>query len=232
MDIVRMELAHLGGAALQMVRGALSGVIEGSAETLDRLAKMDNDVDTLHGAIVTYLGRLSQENLTDGQSEQLHDYLAAANYFENIGDIVETNLVETGRARLRLQLVVSAPTRDVLTRFHSKVCWALERTIKALVENDQELAREVMAAKSAINQLAAEAEGHLVRRLAAAEPNRLAAFRLESEIIEYFKRVYYFSKRIAKDVAEVEFAYVEGHAETPADADAEPLVSGRVGESQ
>lgn len=32
----------------------------------------------------------------------------------------------------------------------------------------------------------------------AGEPNRLIAFRLESELIEYPKRIFYFAKRIAK----------------------------------
>ena len=54
------------------------------------------------------------------------------------------------------------------------------------------------AAKEEVNRLADAAELHLTRRLAADEPNRLAAFRLESEVIEYLKRMYYFAKRIAK----------------------------------
>jgi len=58
-----------------------------------------------------------------------------------------------------------------------------------------------------INQLALAAENHLANRLVAEEPNRLATFRIESEIIEYLKRVYYFAKRIAKVVAEADLVY-------------------------
>ena len=64
-----------------------------------------------------------------------------------------------------------------------------------------------MAAKLEINQLAMAAENHLANRLVAEEPNRLATFRIESEIIEYLKRVYYFAKRIAKVVAEADLVY-------------------------
>ena len=60
------------------------------------------------------------------------------------------------------------------------------------------------AAKEDINRLAAQAETHLSRRLAADEPNRLATFRLESEVMEYLKRMYYFAKRIAKLTGEKE----------------------------
>jgi phosphate:Na+ symporter len=221
MDVVRMELGRLGAAAVRMVRGALKTALHGSEADLKRLEEMDNDVDLLHGAIVTYLGRLSQENLTDRQSEQLHDYLATANYIENIGDMIETNLVETGRERLRVGLQVSEATENVLGAFHRKVLWAVERSIRALVGNDIEIANEVMAAKDEINHLAADAEVHLSRRLAADEPNRLAAFRLESEVIEYLKRMYYFAKRIAKVVSEEELQYMR--KEEPEPSQEEPV---------
>ena len=208
MDVVRMELGRLGTAALQMMRGALDIVIRGSGEQIDALEKMDDDVDALHGAIITYLGRLSKENLTDRQSEELHDYLAAANYIESIGDMIETNLVDAGRERLRAKLQISQATEDVLRDLNKEVTYATERAIRALVSNDQEIAREVAVAKGKINRLAAQAEVHLSRRLAADEPNRLATFRLESEIMEYLKRMYYFAKRIAKLVIEDEMSYL------------------------
>ena len=80
MDIVRMELGRLGATALHMMRGALDTVLQGTLSEIETLQEMDDDVDALHGAVVTYLGRLSRENLSERQSRQLHDYLAAANY--------------------------------------------------------------------------------------------------------------------------------------------------------
>ena len=59
-----------------------------------------------------------------------------------------------------------------------------------------------MQAKSRIESLSAAAELHLSKRLTADEKNRLIAFRFESEIIEYLKRMFYFAKRIAKLVVE------------------------------
>ena len=198
MDIVRMELGRLGAAALRMVRQGLPTVLDGDETALQQLEDMDDDVDALHEAIVTYLGRLARENLSDLQSRQLHDYLAAANYLESIGDMIETNLVAEGKTRLRQHLTVSPATREVLELFHHEVCDSVEEALRALVGQDAELARHVTARKSDVNRICDRAESHLARRLSADEPNRLAAFRLESEIIEYLKRVYYFAKRIAK----------------------------------
>ncbi len=196
------------------MRGALNTVVHGTSKEIDALEDLDDNVDALHGAVITYLGRLSKENLSDRQSEQLHDFLAAANYIESIGDMIETNLVEAGRSRLRADLQISETTQEVLSALNKKVIWATERAIHAIVSDDNESAREVAEAKGEINRLAARAEVHLSRRLSADEPNRLAMFRLESEIMEYLKRMYYFAKRIAKLVGEDDMNYLRERPES------------------
>jgi phosphate:Na+ symporter len=205
-----------------MVRGALTPVLRGTQPDLDRLEKMDDDVDRLHAALITYLGRLSQENLSKRQSLLLHEYMAAANNMENIGDMVETNLVEAGAQRLKDDLRIGESTEERLNALHQKVVWAFEHTVESLVGADRQKAEEVMAAKNEINDLAIRAENHVASRLTANEPKRLEAFRIESEIIEYLKRVYYFSKRIAKMVAETEDDHGEPEFEPTAESAQQP----------
>jgi phosphate:Na+ symporter len=72
--------------------------------------------------------------------------------------------------------------------------------LNAVMENDHELAREIIDLKSTIADLAKSGELHLSERLVVDEPNRLEAYTLEIEVIEKQKRIYYFAKRIAKAV--------------------------------
>ena len=67
---------------------------------------------------------------------------------------------------------------------------------------DAQGGRDVIAVKDEVSRLADQAERRLAERLIADEPGRLETFALESEVIEYFRRVYYFAKRIARLVAE------------------------------
>ncbi|MEQ9410651.1 MAG: Na/Pi cotransporter family protein [Fuerstiella sp.] len=216
LDAVRMELGRLGAGSLRMVRGALTAVVRGDIDDLERLEAMDDDVDSLHAAIVSYLGQLSRENLSIPQSNLLHDYLLAANYFENIGDMIESNLVAVGRHRIDANLAVSAATEQVMEAVHHEVCRTIDHAVRAVVDQDPDVAREVLDAKAEINQLVAAAEEHLSRRLSAPDPNRLVAFRLESEVMEYLKRMYYYAKRTAKLVVD------EGQSETTATAESSP----------
>lgn len=201
LDRVRLELGWLGAHTLQMVRRALPAVMYGSENELKELADMDDDVDTLYQGIVKYLGDLSRGNLLHIHSDQAQDYMAIANYIESIGDMIETNLVEAGGERLKQSVKIGPVTQNYLQKLHDEVFWTVERALLALAASDRNMAEEVMAAKIKVNTLATATENHIAHRLAADEPNRFDAFRIESEIVEYLKRVYYFAKRIAKIVA-------------------------------
>lgn len=202
LDATRLELTRLGMATLEMVRDVFPTVARGDQAELDHLEGLDEHVDSLHGAVVTYLGQLSHSPLSDQQSRRLHNSLLIATYFENMGDMIESSLVTVGRRRLRLGLVISSETQQVLEKLHREVSWAVERVVRSLGDNDPSVAKEVAGFKTEINSLVASAERHLSRRLAASEPMRLTAFRLESEILEHLKRIYYFARRIASMVVE------------------------------
>ncbi len=215
LDMVRMELGRLGACVLSMLRTALDPVVTGTDEELALLRERDEEVDALHGAVITYLGRLSLEDLSEEQSHRLSEYISGANYLENIGDMIETNLVDAGRARLSQGIEISPQTRDALQLFHTRVVWAVERSVQALAGEDVDAAREVRKAKSEMVLLSETVEAHLAQRLAANEPNRVGLFRLESDLIEALKRIYYFSKRIARLVTEETPLYDRGGPDRP-----------------
>ncbi|MCB1229967.1 MAG: Na/Pi cotransporter family protein [Verrucomicrobiae bacterium] len=220
LDLTRLELSRLGAGTLRFLHGSLSKVLYGSREDLEELRREDDEIDALHGAIVSYLGRLSQGDLATEDAWRLREYLAAANHFESIGDMVETDFCEAGEQRLRLGVTVSEGTAAQLTELHRKVCWAVDSVVRALVDRDPAAAREVVEAKIEINRLADAANDHLVRRLGASEPDRMKIFRIESDLIENLKRIYYFAKRIAR-VVTTEPATMTTTA-TTANANADP----------
>ena len=137
---------------------------------------------------------------------ELVNLMAATNDLENIGDIIETDLVHLGNERIEGQVSISEETREILRKLHDVVSTTAELAIDAVVENDQQAAQEVIAMKADISRRMDSAAMHESRRLIAEEPNRLAAYTLEIDIIEKLKRVYYFAKRMAKAVVPEEEA--------------------------
>jgi phosphate:Na+ symporter len=201
LDAARMEIVRMAGFVLPMVRESGPAVLGGTESDLDRIHNLDKDVDILHGAIVRYLGRVSREELVPAETEALYDYLNIATLFESIGDVVETDLVHSGSKRLEKNVRVSPETEKIVLKMADKVIWALETATAAVDRGDKDLADKVIDAKDEINGIANRISGRLVERLIAEDPHRTSTYRVESQLIENYKRIYYFTKRIAKLVA-------------------------------
>jgi phosphate:Na+ symporter len=204
LDAARRELVQLGEQVLPMVKAAPGAVMSGSMMDVSRLARMDERVDVLHKAIIEYLGRISRVELTLAEQKRLHDYMGIATYLENMGDIIEVNLGHAGRRRVELNVRISSATQQALQELADKITWALECTIAALDQQDRALAFEVVQAKQAVNELVEKANAKLAQRLIAEAPRRADTFQIESDLIEQLRRVYYFSKRVARLLADGE----------------------------
>ena len=130
--------------------------------------------------------------------------MEATNDIENIGDILETNLVQLGRERIELNVLISDETETVITEYHEVVGRALDAALQAVAQRSVEAGQSVIAMKQQINELGESAAIHQARRLVATEPNRLPAYKIEMDILANLKRIYYFTKRLARVVVTAE----------------------------
>ncbi len=200
LERVRLELLRMGDRVQEMLARILPAILDGSSESLDEIARMDNQVDALYAHIIEYLGKISKGSLSEQQNAEFFRLMEAVSNLENIGDVVETNLVVLGKERLEAGVSISRLTREVLTDFHQLVVKAVTAAIQAVSQNSDELAQSVVDMKDEIAKLADSAAVHQAQRLVAKEPKRIPAYTIEIDIIEKQKRIYYFAKRMAKTV--------------------------------
>jgi phosphate:Na+ symporter len=200
LDRARLEIGNMGERVMEMLRLIMPAILAGDRTSLKQVAGIDDIVDALHGHIITYLGDISRKPLTEVQTRDLLGLMAAANELENIGDIIETDLVYLGNQRISEGVSISPSTREMLTKLHDAVSRTAELANTAVVKNDPVAAQEVTSMKAVISKLTDKAAMHQAKRLVAEEPNRLAAYTIEMDIIEKLKRTYYFAKRMAKTV--------------------------------
>lgn len=192
----------MAGHVIKMLRSVFPAIGRATAGELRAIAQMDDDIDHLHEAIIKYLRELSVPHLSERDSQALSDEVELANYIENIGDTIESNLVPIGIERADRGLTISPRTLEAIGVLQDLVVHAMERATVALASSDRDVAREVIALKSDVNRLAAKAHRQVAGRLVANEPDRVATFRIESDLIEMTKRTYYFVKRMARVVAD------------------------------
>jgi phosphate:Na+ symporter len=200
LDQVRMEVIHMGETVNAMLKGIMPAIIKGDRQALEEIRMMDDTVDILHAGIIDFLGKISKQQLSGEQSRELLQLMEAVSNLENIGDIVETNLVVLGHDRIRDKVVVSETTQQVLNGFQQAITKAVAAAVQAVGQRNQRSAQVVIGMKEEINSIADSAAAHEARRLIAEEPNRIPAYVLEVDLIEKQKRIYYFAKRMAKTV--------------------------------
>ncbi|MEW8192556.1 MAG: Na/Pi cotransporter family protein, partial [Candidatus Thiodiazotropha sp.] len=200
LDRVRLEVLHMGERVMDMLDKIMPAILNGDHKSLDSVAMLDDEVDILYEQIIDYLGKISKQSMTDQQTEEFLALMEAVGDLENIGDTIETNMVALGHERIEHGFSISEPTKEVLSGFHKVVKKAVDGAVQSVSQLNTQVAQSVIAMKDEINKMAESAAVHQASRLVAEEPNRIAAYTTEVDIIEKQKRIYYFAKRMAKSV--------------------------------
>ncbi len=200
LDQIRLELVHLGEYVKKMVQAVPEAVTEGNSEDLNRVEAMDDDVDCLHASILEYCASLGREELQRSESRLLEDQIEIAHNFEAIGDLIETNLIAQGRHRLEMNFRPSDELREASKPFYEAVVAAYEDVLEAVANNDLALAKDVVARKQEVRELAYKAGEQAGARLLSTDPESVSRFRVESDVINQVRRIFYHVRRIAKAV--------------------------------
>ncbi len=199
LDSARLELLRMASRVQAMLDSILPALLDGTRWELLDIESADDEVDDLHAQIIEYLGQVSTKKLSKSNTEELIGLMEATNDLESIGDVIETNMVSLGLTRVEQGLVVGDGTRLMLVEFHGAVAAALALSMEALTELDVEAAHRATSMKEEINRMERAAAGHQADRLLADAPDRIANYRFEIDVIANLKRIYYFSKRIARE---------------------------------
>ena len=200
LDRVRLEVLHAGDHVLEMVERVMPALHTRDSKAFAELVRMDDEVDNLHAQSIAYLGKIGNTSLTEAQTEQFITLLDAVNNLENIGDVVETDLVGLGQKLIDSDLRISDEAHEVLVEVHSAVRSSVDAAIQAVAQGSETAAMRVTSMKDEITRLTDSAALHEAKLLGAQDPRQLAVYAIEVDIIEKFKRIYYFAKRMAKTV--------------------------------
>lgn len=199
----RKEIVRLGELVRAMLIDMRRAAYTGDRTEVDALVRADDDIDTLHRAIVKYLGEIGRTDLTSSQTRDLLMLMSIANKFEGIGDTIETRVVAAARRRLRSDVIISDQTLAHLLPLHDQVVELFDVMLDAVRRHDAETADQCLERSRDVHRALNDAFHHIAHRLAANAPNRLEAYTVESELIEHLKQVFYFVQRIARSLREI-----------------------------
>ena len=124
----------------------------------------DNLIDLLDRHIRLYITRLSSSPITETQSRRSMAVLEISRNLENIGDIIDRNIMPLAMKRISKGITFSREGLDEIILFHKKVIENFDTAISAFAGNDRVLADQVLRNKEELGMMERElVQAHLDR---------------------------------------------------------------------
>jgi phosphate:Na+ symporter len=158
-------------------------------DLIEFIEEKDDQVDTLDREIKLYLTKLSQQSLTDEQSKREFGILAFVNNMEDIGDIVDKNLMELAKKKLNRGVHFSEPGMKEVVLLHKKVLQNLELAISAFASNDPALAQQVLERKMEISQTERKLRQAHIQRLHEGYQEVIDISEIHLDVLTNLKRI-------------------------------------------
>ncbi|HTP41879.1 MAG TPA: Na/Pi cotransporter family protein [Nitrospiria bacterium] len=196
------ELLRMADITQEMYKATLVAFTRDDEDVVDHIEEQENYLDGLNQAIKLYLTRMAETAMTPAQHREELGLLTIINEMENIGDIIDKNLMELAKKKIYKGLRFSDDGQKEIIALHQMISRHLELVITALTTRNAELAQQVIEAKSRV--------AHEERQLKQAHIKRLHEGLVESiETSAIHLDVLTNLKRINSHITNMAYAVVE-----------------------
>lgn len=144
------EFFRMADLVNDSVKDVLRAMGKNDLDLIAELEERDDKVDILNREIRFYLAKIGLEVLTREQADRQIELISLANDIENVGDLVERDILSMARKKIAHGLSFSAQGWAELQDFHSKVCENFNLALVAYSTQDEEIARKVVRHRVAL----------------------------------------------------------------------------------
>jgi phosphate:Na+ symporter len=183
------EALRMADVAQGMLRDALPAFRSDNLGIIENIEKRDDQVDFLEREIKLFLARLGREAMGPELSRKEIGMISFIGNLENIGDIIDKNLMELARKKHYQGRRFSEAGWAEIQDFHGLVSKNLERAIAAFAANDRTLAQEVLDQRPLMRSRERELRESHLSRLRAGLAESLETSEIHLDILTNLKRI-------------------------------------------
>lgn len=158
-------------------------------DQIREVSKKDDQIDKLEYAIKMYITKISQYTLSPEQSQRQMSVLAVIANLENIGDVIDINLMDLALKRISLDAHFSEQGWQDIQQLYGKVKENLELVITAYATLDKELANKALENKPLISQLERTLREAHIERLKKGLKESIETSEIHLDILTNLKRI-------------------------------------------
>ncbi|THB78242.1 MAG: Na/Pi cotransporter family protein [Desulfobulbaceae bacterium] len=207
LERVRQELARIGEITLEMLDATRLALKSGLPDRLSAIQKEDDKIDILEAACIEYLSKIRKNSLTVRETKEHQVLLMATVALENIGDVIETNLVELSEQELGIHYTKSDETAKLTEGLYVVVHDALSLMCRALRNNSLEDAHRVVDLEVHIRKLRHDLMVRKSERLGSSNHDAVMIARIEISTASKLMRIYNLTKSIATELIDSSESY-------------------------
>jgi phosphate:Na+ symporter len=160
-----------------------------SLALIEDVEKRDDQVDYLEREIKLFLARVGREAMGTDLSRKEIGLISFIGNLENIGDIIDKNLMELARKKLYQGRHFSEAGWAEIVEFHGAVAKNLEKAIAAFAANDRVLAQEVLNQRPLTRQRERELRELHLNRLRLGLAESLETSEIHLDVLTNLKRI-------------------------------------------
>ena len=147
------ETLRMGDVVLQSLRDTIAVLERDDERLMAEVIARDDLIDRLEEDIKQYLVKLREHSLTEEQSQRETALIFVIVNLEEIGDVIDKNLMELAEKKIRGNHVFSAQGWQEIRDLHAKVVENLELAMSALAAQDPAVAEKVIRHKANVSVL-------------------------------------------------------------------------------
>lgn len=105
--MTKKEMLRVTDFIQEMILELKTGFKSRDEDVIARVKSIDSKIDILHGQIIPFLAKLSQQEMDVRQSELCMNYMYIQNELESIGDVIDKNIMTLVEKKIRRDLKFS-----------------------------------------------------------------------------------------------------------------------------
>ncbi len=183
------EALRMGDVVQGMLRDSVTVFGQNNQELLEDVERRDDQLDFLEREIKLFLVRLSRETMDADLAGKEISLITFIGNLENIGDIIDKNLMELARKKLYHGRHFSDAGWAEILEFHGLISKNLERAIAAFAASDRRLAQDVLDQRPVVRQRERELRESHLDRLRAGLAESLETSDIHLDVLTNLKRI-------------------------------------------
>src|SRR6185295_13039461 len=183
------EALRMADVSQGMLRDALTAFRTDNVALIEEIEKRDDQLDFLEREIKLFLSRLGREAMGPELSRKEIGLISFIGNLENIGDIIDKNLMELARKKYYQGRRFSEAGWAEIQEFHALVAKNLDLAIAAFAATDRGLAQEVLDQRPFMRAKERELRQSHIDRLRAGLAESVETSEIHLDVLTNLKRI-------------------------------------------